>query len=279
MASENEITICAIARNEGRYIREWIAYHLAIGVSRIVVYSNEPTDDQEEVLQAASERDPRITWGPWPSVSGVSPQVSAYREAISRVTTPWVSFIDIDEFIVPLEDTSISVWLATVPSDVNSVHLNWRGFGSSGLENSDYGLVTDAFVMASPRQWGNNHHFKSVARTQHVKDVAIHNIMTTGKRVLSDFQEFETINNGLSNRICHHRIQINHYQSKTYDEFSARMRRGDANMPDDHPEKSRDGSRERFSALDLNDEEDRAISKFFARRDAELERLFTKLEA
>lgn len=277
MTSETEITICAIARNEGPYLLEWVAYHLGIGVSSVRVYSNEPTDNQEQLLSALSAVDSRVSWEKWPSVSGVSPQISAYNDALAFVTTPWVSFIDIDEFIVPFNSDSLPDWLDTVPEDITSVHLNWRGFGSSGLEGPGYGLVTDAFTKASPRQWGNNHHFKSIARTANVTDVAIHNITTTGTRALSDFLPFETINNGLSDRICHDGIQINHYQAKTYPEFFARMKRGDANVPDDHPQKERDSSAERFAILDMNQEEDTSISKFFPLRDNEMAKLKSKV--
>ncbi len=269
-----DITIVAIAKNEGKYLPEWIAYHLAIGVSRIVVYSNETADNQESILAAISASDSRVSWRQWPSVSGASPQETAYNHELQHVTTAWVCFIDIDEFIVPLRNENVIEWLATIPDDVSSVHINWRGFGSSGIQEANYGDVIKSFCMASGRHWGNNHHFKSVARTREAVRATVHNIITErGRRTLSDFQEFNTINNGLSDRIAHETIQINHYQCKTFAEFEARMHRGDANVPNDHPQKKRDASLERFKQLDLNEEKDEAISPFFDRFDVEMERI------
>jgi hypothetical protein len=268
---ENSITICAIAKNEGRYIVEWLAYHLAIGVARIHVYSNDSEDSQAAKLEAIAQQDPRVTWTEWKSVPGVSPQVSAYNDFLKRVSTTWVCYIDIDEFLVPLEDASIVEWLATVPPDVSSVHINWRGFGSAGVQGSDYGLVTRTFNLAADVGWGNHHHFKTVARTNLATEAMIHNIITSsGRRTVSDFSEFEMVNNGLSNRIVHHRIQINHYQCKTFEEFSARMHRGDANVPDG-PGKLRDASVDRFRQLDLNDEENTSIRRFDSEVDKQLE--------
>lgn len=266
----NGITIYAIAKNESRYLVEWLAYHLAIGVDRIHIYSNESEDNQAQKLDAIARHDSRVTWQEWKSHPGISPQISAYNDALKRVSTPWVCFIDIDEFLVPLEDATINDWLATVPSEVSSVHINWRGFGSSGVQSGSYDLVTRTFNMAASVGWGNHHHFKTIARTKFATEALIHNVLTSeGKRTVSDFSEFETVNNGLSDRIVYHRIQINHYQCKTFEEFSARMRRGDANVPEG-PGKVRDGSQERFAQLDLNEEENLAIRKFDEQVDSQL---------
>ena len=78
---------------------------------------------------------------------------------------------------------------------------------------------------------------------------------------------------GMSDRIEHATIQLNHYQCKTFSEFQARMRRGDANVPEDHPSKKRDGSLARFSQLDQNEERDDAISRFFGQFDLEMAKI------
>lgn len=128
--------------------------------------------------------------------------------------------------------------------------------------------------MAAPRQWANNHHFKSFGRTALIRDVDIHNIVSkSGRRTLSDFGDFETINNGASDRVAHHRIQINHYQCKPFPEFQARMRCGLAYVLIDRPEQRRaDESLERFRQLDLNTECDRSIRRFDAAFDMSLNR-------
>ena len=84
-------------------------------------------------------------------------------------------------------------------------------------------------------------------------------------RVLSDFAEFETSSNGMSDRIVYDGIQINHYQSKTYEEFKARMSCGDANYHAGHPLKRRDASYERFLQIDRNEEENFDAFVFKAR--------------
>lgn len=272
------ITIVAIAKNEGRYVLEWLAYHLALGVNKIIIFCNDSTDDMVEKLIRLAEGDSRIEWVDWPSKSNSSPQVTAYNEAIKSVHTNWISFIDIDEFIVPLENDSITSWLSIIPDDVASVHINWRGFGSSGVTDSNYDLVTRTFTKCSIKEWGNNRHFKTVARTKLVNSVLIHDILTSGgRRVTSDFQDLKALDVGRADRIVYSGIQINHYQSKTFSEFEARMRRGNANYPPDHPRHQRDDSSDRFSKIDVNAETNNAIRRFDTIVDVERAKLMALL--
>jgi hypothetical protein len=268
------LTIGAIAKNEGKYIVEWLAYHLAIGVDRFLIFSNESGDDQLPLLRKISSADARLTVIDWPSPTSASPQIEAYRHALTMVSTQWVSFIDIDEYLVPTEHLTIRDYLRTVPPDVGSIHVNWRNFGSSNLHEPSYDLVTRAFMRGAPLNWSNHHHFKSIARADYVTDVSIHNLLVSkGRRVLVDFGDFETINGGLSSRTVHSPLRLHHYQSKTFAEFSSRMRRGDANFPPGHPDRGRDASRERFEQIDLNDEFDDTIRRFDKALEMEIARL------
>ncbi len=262
-------TLVAIAKNEETYIAEWIAHHLAVGFSKIVVYDDGSTDNTLGVLKDISLIYDAVsvkTVGP----VGIddSPQTTSYNDALRDIATDWTMFLDIDEFLVPYRDYSIGAYLMRAPSDVSSVHVNWRGFGSSGLTTRNHDLVVGSFTRCAPANWSNHYHFKSIARTRLIERVYIHNLDTrSGRRVLSDFGDFETLNNGISNRIAYDGIQINHYQSKTFEEFRTRMERGDANYHPTHELKRRNGSYDRFLELDRNEEEDYAAFVFKARFD------------
>lgn len=268
------MTLVAIARNEGPYIVEWLAHHLAIGFDRIVVYDNESTDDTGRFVRAISMRDIRVRRVPWPSPSNDSAQVLAYQHARTHVDTSWVMYLDIDEFLVPFAYDGMAELIGSLPDDVSSLHVNWRGFGSSGLTEPSYDCVTRAFTRCSLPSWGNNGHFKTLARVDRITDVLIHDLRSSrGRRVLSDGRGFANTSDGTSDRIVHEGVQINHYQCKTWPEFQARMRRGDANFPNGHPGRQRDSSIARFDVLDRNEAEDYSIQVFRPAFDAELCRL------
>ncbi len=258
MKQDLSATLVAIAKNEGKYISEWVAHNLAIGFDKIVIYVNDSTDDMLEIIQKIESEYENVSHVVWPSVADVSPQISAYSSAVTRVTTGWVCFLDIDEFLVPFGYGNLKNFLKNIPSDVSSVHINWRNFGSGGRSDSNYEAVTEAFTRCAPQHWGNHHHYKSIARTDLIEDVHIHDTaMKSGRRTLSDFKEFQMQYRGIADRVVYNGVQINHYQSKTFLEFCARMRRGDANFAMSEP---REHSKERFDILDRNEEEDLNIS-------------------
>ncbi|MGH1590614.1 glycosyltransferase family 2 protein [Methylobacterium phyllosphaerae] len=261
----------AVARDEAPYISEWLAFHLAVGFSRILVFDHGSTDETAALVGRAARHDRAISLHRVPDDHGGSPQIAAYAAALPLVTTPWVAFFDIDEFLVPWRDRSVSAYLTRVPPDVSAVHINWRSFGSSGRIRSDYGLVTEAFVRCAEPDWLYQAHYKTLARTAQIRQVNIHEVDTiSGRRTLSDFTDvtFGTI--GSADRVVYDGIQLNHYQAKTRAEFDARMRLPRADAPDVTRMNDRDL---RWMLLDRNETEDRLIDPFIPDLKAQLRKI------
>lgn len=271
-------TLVAIARNEEKHILEWLAYHLEVGFDRILVFDNASADSTFDRISEAARHDARISVVSWPSPDWVSPQCTAYNHALTLVTTPWVGFLDIDEFVVPWRDGTIDRYLVSIPDDISAVHVNWRSFGSSGLASDDYPLVTEAFTRCASSDWYNQQHYKTFARRERVVEAFIHYVVVDrGRRVLSDFQDVPPENEGIAHATVYAGIQVNHYQAKTLVEFQRRMKAGDAYYPDGHPAKSREASSlERFQILDRNEECDDKIAAYLPALKARLARLGAK---
>lgn len=106
-----QLSICAIFKNEGKYIQEWIEYHKLIGVQHFYLYDNDSTDDIT-VLQKYLD-DGTITLN---KISGTAQQIPAYNHFIQtyKDETEWCAIIDLDEFIVPTE-------CATLPEQLNAI--------------------------------------------------------------------------------------------------------------------------------------------------------------
>ena len=45
-----DLAVVAIFKNEGRYLDEWLAYHLLAGVEHFYLYNNDSSDNYKEVL-------------------------------------------------------------------------------------------------------------------------------------------------------------------------------------------------------------------------------------
>jgi glycosyltransferase involved in cell wall biosynthesis len=256
----DDCTLVAVARNEAPYIAEWLAFHLAVGFTRILVFDHGSTDRTATILERAARRQPAISLHAVPDEHGGSPQIAAYAAALPLVTTPWVAFFDVDEFLVPWRDGSVSAYLARVPADVSAVHINWRSFGSSGRSEADYGLVTEAFVRCAEPDWLYQAHYKTLARTAQIRQVNIHEVDTiSGRRTLSDFTDVSPGTIGSTDRVAYDGIQLNHYQAKTRPEFDLRMMLPRADAPSVTRMDDRDL---RWMLLDRNEMEDRSIDQF-----------------
>ena len=91
------IAVCAIFKDEGPNLIEWVAYHRAVGVDYFFLYDNESTDDGGSILLSSPLKD-YVTVMPF---AGRPVQQAAYKHFIDfhAKNWEWVAFIDLDEFI------------------------------------------------------------------------------------------------------------------------------------------------------------------------------------
>ena len=52
----NEIAIGAIMKDEGPYLKEWLDFHILVGIKKFFLYDNESTDNTTEILKPYIER-------------------------------------------------------------------------------------------------------------------------------------------------------------------------------------------------------------------------------
>lgn len=170
-------TIVAIMKNEGPYILEWVAYHQAVGITDIIIYDNGSTDGFTE-LMSRLDAIRAIQHVPWPATSEESPQVSAYADAITRLSPEaWVAFIDADEFIVPVRHESVPEAFAEILSrapDATACALNWKTFGTSGHKQPDGRLVMERFTRCAEAGRSPNNCVKTFALVGAVERPDIH---------------------------------------------------------------------------------------------------------
>ncbi|ACI51576.1 conserved hypothetical protein [Gluconacetobacter diazotrophicus PA1 5] len=133
-----DVAIVATARNEGLYLLEWIAYHRAIGVGDIFIYSNNNDDGSDALLAALSEAG-LIGWIRSELGQGHAAQPKAYGHAFGMLPqvldNRWTLVIDLDEFFAfdTRRFASIGDFVAWQDArPVDAIALNWLVFGSSG---------------------------------------------------------------------------------------------------------------------------------------------------
>lgn len=139
---EWEFAICAVFRNEARYLAEWLEFHELMGVEHFFLYDDQSTDDVEGVLKPWMERG-RVTLRP----SKGKGQNEVYEHCLwhGARRCRWVAFIDIDEFLfspLALELPDVMKRYADCPA----VFVHWLLFGSSGHQAPPPGGTLKNFV-------------------------------------------------------------------------------------------------------------------------------------
>ena len=221
-------TLVAVAKNEGRFIKEWVLYHkLICDFDRIIVYNNDSEDDSEQILHELSA-DGLCEWINWPRVAHNPPQPTAYRHALSSLKGGggWLCCLDIDEFLFLKEHIKISTFLRGFGDEVGSVSFNWSMFYSLDEKTSREPVTksVDCFLE-------DNAHVKTIARLNAIRAPCVHSFrLAPGFKYMHcsgfdygvDLMELSSINMSLDASLCTKRphidcskAQVNHYRVKS----------------------------------------------------------------
>lgn len=240
------LSVCAIAKNEGPYIKEWIEWHRKMGVEKFYIYDNESTDCTKEVLEPYIASG-LVKYHYWP---GQKQQLPAYDNCIEtyRTESRWIAVIDLDEFIVPIKDKTITDFLHRMER-FSSIEINWLVYGSGGAKKREPGEIMQRFRKHSLPEHKLNTHVKSIIDPRRVCTmVGCHEAARISG--LAADSHGKPLKKGFRDRKPQQDvIRINHYAVKSYEEFLAKRSRGRARI-----NTLRDFSY--FEQYDLNDIEE-----------------------
>lgn len=226
------VAICAIFKNEARYMREWIEFHKIIGVEHFYLYNNFSNDDYKNVLEPYIING-LVTLIEWPIKQG---QMLAYKDCAEKYgdESNWIAYIDLDEYIVPNKSNNIKELLKKFENRP-IVIAYWRLFGSSGKINRDTnGLVTEDFYLCW-RKYTNVGKFFYNTSYDYADDLKINQNMHSHWAKYSGHKLPPV--NFYGHIICNEvdvvddeypSVQINHYFTKSYNEYLEKKARGDA---------------------------------------------------
>lgn len=262
---KHAVAICAIVKNEKDYLLEWIAYHRAVGVDYFLIYNNSGhNDDGTTELLDTLDGAGIVDVIPWPDQpnwtlpSGVylRPQIPAYYDGLERLRNDaeWVAFIDVDEFILPIQSNDLPSTLRFYEK-FGGVAANWRMFGSSGEVNKRNVPVCRRFTMASFPENIVNQHVKCITRPKLIRDLSVHRPFLKSRILVDEHGRELTHPYGFRYPVSYDILRINHYYSKSREEWLAKVARGRAS----HPQKRNENS---ITEAHFNDERDTAILKF-----------------
>lgn len=227
------VSICAIFKNEAKYLKEWIEFHKIIGIDHFYLYNNNSEDDYESVLKSYIQKG-EVTLIPW---SYNQQQIQCYKKCIEDYSheSKWIGFIDIDEFIIPKEYDNIYEFLKKYDNKRGSVALYWKLFGSSGLIDRNVNrLVSEDFTVCWPKYCINTKCFYNTAfkfNPNSKKNGTLHHIFYSNWHGIdlppvNCFNKI-TLNNRNKAKMEDFPIQINHYFTKSFNEYAEKRAKGD----------------------------------------------------
>jgi hypothetical protein len=158
----DRITAVTMMRDEAPALLEWVAFQDAIGIDRIVVYTNDCRDGTDAMLDRLGQIGAPVIRRDNPASADTKPQPQALREAqkdLALLETDWLIVLDSDEFInVKVGDGRLPDLLSAVPEGTEGVVLTWRIMGSNGITDWNPGLAIESYTRGAPddfrKGWG-----------------------------------------------------------------------------------------------------------------------------
>ena len=228
----DRIALCAIFKDEAPFLLEWIAYHRLIGVDHFFLYDNGSVDGGPALVRA-SRFNPHVTLIEWPDVPG---QLSAYRDFLIHRSRDfgWAGFIDIDEFLHPLAAESLPPLLADPRYErFAGLQLNWLVFGPGGHDRRPSGLAIENYRLRLPDQAPINAHIKSLLRCADLFDVlGTPHVLLTRRPQCNARGELVGLSTAVSSAPCHDVLVVNHYYTRSREDWALKLRRGRGDTPD-----------------------------------------------
>ncbi len=222
------LSICSIFKDEAPYLKEWIEYHILAGVERFYLYDNDSTDNPLEILQPYIDKGIVI----YHKISGGCKQYIVYRDAVYKYKkqTYWMAIIDLDEFIVPVEKDDIKEFLKDYEKYPGIV-INQEVFDSNGHKTKPDTGVIEAYTRISKEigSWLNSQ-IKSIVRPSMVDGFCSAHWAHYKNHKLAVYANFvkvpENTYGALFNYApCKSKIKLNHYFSKSEEEYLKRCAR------------------------------------------------------
>jgi hypothetical protein len=262
---KNNLAIMAIFKNEQDYMEEWLDYHISQGFDCIYLYCNDSNLNKYPFL-SKPKYTPYIKLIDWVNKQNIglnTIQRQAYTHCVQTYSysTQFILMLDLDEFIVPIKPFS------KVSEYVNSLKSQWNNIKAFKIQRYDYGSnghITKPFgsVMSNYKSHEKIcSSFKTLANTDYINKKAnffgVHdfNYIPDKKGYIFNnyfgYHESGYPNSCKSNSINEIPLVINHYYTKSYQEYLSRCemwKDGGIN-----PIKFRTDCENKFKSRDVND--------------------------
>ncbi len=283
VSPHGQVTAVSMMKDEGPFVVEWVAHHLAVGFTDLVVYTNDCSDGTDDMLIRMEElglvhhRRNDVPAGQRPQPSALN---FAEDEPVVQAAD-WLLVLDADEFLsIRYGDGGIDGLIgAALDKGANGIVITWRIFGSGGIIDWSRAPVTEQYLTAAPPMWNKGWGVKTLFTydANHWK-LGIHRPKMRAKMIETPFPDQVHWLNGsgqpmedyfkfrgwrsITRTVGYDWAQLNHYAVKSVESYALRRLRGNVNNKAD---KYNAGY---WALQDRNEVRDDTMLRYSARRSA-----------
>ena len=271
----------SMMKDEGPFVLEWIAHHMAVGFTDLLVYTNDCSDGTDDMLIRLEELG--LAYHRRNDIpEGIKPQPSALKYAQDEPLVgeaDWLLVFDADEFLcIKQGDGSLDGLIDGIKAEGgNGMVITWRIFGSGGVVDWSRDPVTEQYLFAAPPMWNKGWGVKTLFQFDpDVWKLGIHRPKMKNKVLDTPFPDSVKWLNGsgrpmeeyfkfrgwrsIVRTVGYDWAQMNHYAVKGIDSYAMRKFRGNVNNKKD---KYNDAY---WSLQDRNEVRDDAMLRYSEKR-------------
>jgi len=223
--------ICAIAKDETPYLKEWIEYHLDLGIEHIYLYDDDSRIPIVDTVAGLNEEyKSKVTVKVLPPTNQ-SRQRFAYSEFLRdyEAKVKWVSFLDIDEFI-NLKGVPVKKFLSRFEKGdkIGEVKMRWLTYGENGQEAKTDLPVRERFTKVSPWTEQVKDLGKVFVRCAAIESVDYHANELGQGLIRVDCNGLELPHDKWEEYPYDEAAYVEHYYTKSLEEWREKISRGSA---------------------------------------------------
>lgn len=224
-------SVCAIIKNEHKYLKEWIEYYLQLGFDEVCLGEDFDSKSHQHIVDEINSDKVKLI-----KLSEVMPDNSCNKCSLqirwydtyfqdNKNKFDWIAFFDIDEFLV-LEKETLQEFLSDYEM-YEGVSLAWKYYNASGHIKTPMGNVMDSYTTYL-EEAPSDCQVKTIVNCHKAKKIIFMHAST--HNCVDVFKNFSfkssLLGCKMANKNYWKRAWINHYFTKSWEDWVQRMIRG-----------------------------------------------------
>lgn len=206
-------SVCLLIKNENQYLKEWLDHYLSVGFDHIFIYDNNSDIPVKSIVKEwySNEILEKITVIDYLG-SHNDLQTESYNDFLKNygMQTRWVLFADSDEFVQFPNGNQVNEFLKD-KEIYTAIHVDFIEFGADGQENYEDKPVQERFT--TPVTINEGIYYKDFLQPNRIDKMRTHYpIFDKNKHKIMEKDR--------------EKVVINHYYTKSFEEWKQKMKRG-----------------------------------------------------